>query len=477
MKPNLSPANLVRGVIVVISVALIVLALTRIFSVPTDVAELEVVVENANLRLRNDEYAVQVFDGVDGTLVAEGGAGNGELPTLKPGEYNLRVIVQGVWPPQASSRDLTMPGGRRTRVDFDYSYGELELEADAPSDDTELVKVQVFAEAQDEVPVIGFVAGESVKLAAGQYNLRVVRTVDTNEKQVRWIRGITIEPGRQRHIAVAFERGLLRVDATNAGEEIAAADGTVTVFAAGDDSHRIVESGPLNVPIPLPTGVYDLLVTYDASNDRPVREARSVAIVDGEMLSVPIEFNSGGLIVRALTAAGEPLAEYDAYTYVYRRSDHRSAVAYVPAGQRLRLSAGQYDVRASLFRSADRPEVWLRGIDVVANETLELQTTFDVGNVVVRVMDERGREHTGDEYTITVHPPKDRTRVLHRMQAGTPTRISTGRVQLRIQNTYTGTSEWRTAEILSGETTEIVMYATAVEMPETDPGTGRRQDR
>ena len=455
-----------RLTLMAIAAALIGWALVQMFSVPRNMAELEVRVENANLSLRGEEFVVQVFDAASGMLAGEGGGSNATVLALAPGEYDLHVTVPGVWPHQVSTRQgLAVPGGRRTRADFDFSYGELELEvqlqqqSDARPDNAAVVKVQVFSEPRGDVPEIGFVAGEAVKLAAGRYDLRVVRTVETREKQVRWLEGIDIEPGRRRHVVVAFERGWLRVDATNAGKGIPTVDGTVTVFAAGDDSQRILETGALNVPISLATGTYDLRVTYNASNDRPVREARSIAIVDGEIHSVPIEFNSGQLIVHARTGTGERLAEYEAYTYLYRRADHRSAIAYVRAGRPMRISAGRYDVRVNLFRSADRPDVWLRDIAVVANETVEFETTFEVGDIVVRVIGKNGREQTGDEYAITIHPLGDRDRAIHRMQIGKRTRLSAGPVELQVENTYTGTSEWLEADILPGETTEVVVEA------------------
>jgi len=278
--------------------------------------------------------------------------------------------------------------------------------------------------------VIGFVAGETVKLKAGSYDVRVVRTVATREKQVRWLEGIDIEQGRLRQLAVAFERGLLLVDASNQGQPIPSGQGTVTLFEAGDETEQIVETGSVNVPIYLPTGTYDLRVVYQASNDRPAREAESVTIVDGESQVVSVEFNSGDVVVHASTATGQPLAGYEAYIYLYQRDDlyrrdnHRSAIAYVPAGQLLRVSAGRYDIRANLFRSADQPDQWLRDVAVIANQSVELEAIFQVGDVIVRVFDQQGREQTGDEYTVNIHPPGNRSRPVHRMQVGTRARLA-----------------------------------------------------
>ena len=457
---RLSLSSVARLALLTCSGALIVWALVQMFSVPPDLGELEVRVENADLRLRADEYVLQIFDSASGALVAAGGTS--DVTTLAPGEYDLRVMVPGVWPEQMSNvQGLAVPGGRRTRVDFDFSFGELDLHYDAArlSNSAELVKIQVFTEPRSDTPVISFIAGETVKLEAGRYNLRVVRTVETREKQVRWLEGVDIKQGRQRTVAVAFERGLLQVDATNAGATILAADGTVSVFAAGDNSQKIIETGPLNVPIVLPTGTYDLRVTYDRSDDRPVRSVRSVVIVDAETQRVHVEFDSGELVVHARTAAGELLPEYHAYIYLYQRSDHRNAIAYVPAGHPLRLSAGRYDIRANLFRSADRPDVWLRDVAIVPNELLELETIFHVGEFIVRVIDQNGREHSGDEFSVTLHPSENGDRAIYRTQVGKRIRISLGPVGVQVENTYTGNSEWLESEIVPGEITEIVVDA------------------
>jgi hypothetical protein len=174
---------------------------------------------------------------------------------------------------------------------------------------------------------------------------------------------------------------------------------------------------------------------------------------------VSVEFNSGDVVVHVSTATGQPLTGYEAYIYLYRRDDHRSAIAYVPAGQLLRVSAGRYDIRANLFRSADQPDEWLRDVAVTANQSVELEAIFQVGDVIVRVFDQQGREQTGDEYTVIIHPPGNRSRPVHRMQVGTRARLAAGPVELQVVNTYSGASQWLEAEVLSGETTEIILDA------------------
>lgn len=117
------------------------------------------------------------------------------------------------------------------------------------------------------------------------------------------------------------------------------------------------------------------------------------------------------------------------------------------------------DIRANLFRSADQPDEWLRDVEVTANQTVEFEAIFQVGDVIVRVFDKQGREQTGDEYTVTIYPPGDRSRPVHRMQVGTRARIAAGPVELQVANTYSGASQWLEAEVLSGETTEIILDA------------------
>ena len=98
---RLSLSNLARLVLLTCSGALIVWALVQMFSVPPDLGELEVRVENADLRLRADEYVLQIFDSASGALVAAGGTS--DVTKLAPGEYDLRVMVPGVWPAQMSN--------------------------------------------------------------------------------------------------------------------------------------------------------------------------------------------------------------------------------------------------------------------------------------------------------------------------------------------------------------------------------------
>lgn len=125
----------------------------------------------------------------------------------------------------------------------------------------------------------------------------------------------------------------------------------------------------------------------------------------------------------------------------------------------MRVSAGRYDIRANLFRSADQPDEWIRDIAVTANQSVEFEAIFQVGDVIVRIFDKQGREHTGDEYTVTIYPPGNRNRPVHRMQVGTRARIAAGPVELHVANTYSGASQWLEAKVLPGETTEIILDA------------------
>lgn len=451
---------MVRPTLLVGSGALVVFAIFQMLAVPAEVAQLDVVAKNANLRLQQSEYVVQVFAaGTDVVLAESGGLAPGVI-SLAPGRYDVSVKVPGVWPQQLQlRRGVVLAGGQTVREVFDFAYGELEFRASVsgPDEPGEVVTVQVFEVPLSNVPVVGFEAGQTVKLAAGTYDVRSVRSHNSSEKQVRWLEAVEVSQGRRRQVGAVFDHGWVRVDASNGTEPITSSGATVTLFEAGDDSRKIVESGPVATPISMATGTWDLRVVYDGSSDTPTREVTAIEVVEGEVVRIPVAFSSGDIAVHASDANGKPFAKYDVYTYLYKRDDHRSPVAYGPAGGMLRASEGRYDVRANLFRSADQPDVWLRDVEITANTLSEYEVVFQSGDIIVRVLDQNGREQIGDEYLVTLYAPTDHNRALYRVQSGSPVRLAAGPVDLHIENTYTGVSQWRGATVVAGETAVIAI--------------------
>ena len=278
-----------------------------------------------------------------------------------------------------------------------------------------------------------FTVSEVIKLGAGHYDVRLVLTSDTREQQVQWRENVVIEAGRQRRLVTAFDRGFLRVEAYNADQPIATGDAIVYVYRAGDALREVVDSGPVGKPLALPVGIYDIEVVYEAADDRPARDIKSVTVTDQQTISVSARFRTGTVLVRARIAKAEPLQAYEAYVYFYSPDDHRVAIAYSPAGRPMRLTEGLYDIRTHLLRSADKPNIWHYDTTVQAGKQVEHEVVFDSGHLLVRALNSAGDEMKGDETSIAIFARGERVRPNIETLAGVNVTLATGAVDLRVR--------------------------------------------
>lgn len=390
-------------------------------------------------------------------LVAEGRLG--EDVALPPGSYDTRVVFQRLSADRSKwLRDLSVDADRRTEREIEFSAGELSVEATVANGSAgdEQVIAYVFRPGNHDQPLTSMRAGQAVLLPTGKYDLRVVLTVDTAEKDVRWLRDSEVREGLRSEHRVSFERGALLVRATNADEATPQGAVELTIFRADDVQEEVVDSGWADIPLALPPGNYDARATFTASHDKPVRWLRDVNITSGETVEESAEFSLGSVVVEARLQAGDILEPFAAYVYYYRPGDHEQAIAYMPAGQLATLESGVYVIRGEFFRSHDRPSIWLRDVEIQPGEVVHKTIEFPSGKILVRAYDGDGKELVGDNVFVSVHPKGGGGPAVAQGRSGELITLTAGKYEVRAEDTR-GTSlvPWTAeVEIQPGQTVQ-----------------------
>ncbi len=406
-------------------------------------ARVETRVTNGGLPLAPGD--VRVFlqhSGGPGEVVAEGDAR--KALRVPPGRYDLRVLLapsrdhQTLW-----FRDIELAEGERIVKQAEFSSGQLSFESVVGSSEAAAGQVvaYVFSPQDHDQIITSMRSREIAVLSAGSYDLRVVFTVQSEEKGVQWLRDVPVEVGGHTRRQVTFRHGALLVAAHNAGEEIPHGAVALTVYAAGDEQEEVVDSGLAGVPMSLERGRYDVKATFTDSNDRPSRWLRSLEIVEDETLEETIVFSSGTFLVDAEMVGGTQLLGFQVYVYYYAAGNHQQPVAYEPAGAPAVLESGRYDLRVHFFRSHDRPDIWVRGIDLEAGQIVRQSVVFPSGRLLVRAYDAAGAELIGDDVFLYVYAARQRSRPIVVARSGEELILTEGAYDLRLLDTRRPASE------------------------------------
>lgn len=421
-------------------------------------ATLLIEASNAGMALSPEDGAVSVYlaDPAD-QLMAEGAIG--EPLVLAPGRYDIQVRFSRTRDQQTQwLRNIELIAGDQAVRQVEFAAGEINVEATVGSADSEAgqVIVYVFRPGEHDTIVTAAGPGEPILLGAGNYDLRVVWSVDSGEKDVRWYQGIQVRVGLQTKLNVPFDRGVLAARARNAGAAMDPGTVSLTVYRAGDEQLRILDSGLAGVPLGLASGSYDIEATYLQSTDKPSRWLRGLEINDGEILERWLDFSSGTLAVKAALEGGTALKPFEVYIYYYRADDHQQAIAYTPAGTAAVLESGTYDVRARFYRSHDQPDIWLRNLTVNPGETLQHSVSFRSGKLLVRAYDQHGTELFGDSVFVYIYGANEHSRPITTVRSGELVTLTEGVYDIRATDTRSETrSQWlRSIRLKSGSMTE-----------------------
>ena len=392
---------------------------------------------NAGVPLAAGDARVFVHPpGRHGELAADGSLY--EALRLPAGVYDVRILYtrsrdrQDRW-----LTDVRLERAGRVVKGVDFSAGELSIDATVGGGSGEegRVVVYVFLPEDHDHVVTSMPSGERVLLAAGDYDLRVVLTLGSREKGVRWLRGVSVEPGIHTSRDVTFERGAFLIKARNGGREMPPGGVELTVFRAGDVQEEEVDRGLAGVPLWLPVGQYDVRATFSGSHDNPSRWLRGLQVIENETVEDTVDFSSGTFLIRAEMEGGRTLGDFQVYVYYYRAGDHEQPVAYTPAGEPALLEAGRYDLRANFFRSHDRPELWRRDVVLEAGKTVAETLTFPSGRLLVRAYDPGGRELVGDNVFLAVYAAGERTQPIASGRSGEQLILSLGVYDIRATDT------------------------------------------
>ena len=392
---------------------------------------------NAGVRLRPEDGRVYVYRaGRAAELVAEGNLH--ETITVPPGQYDIRVLFSRSRDQQSQWLEgIAVAEGEQAVRNVQFSSGELSVEATvgAAAAQPGQVVAYVFKPQDHDQIITSMGSGEPVLIAPGQYDVRVVLTVESQEKDVRWHRDVQVKTGLQTKLNIRYRRGALLVKARNAGEQLPSSAVELTVYRAGDVQQEVVDSGLAGAPLGLPIGRYDIRATFTASNEKPFRWLRGLEIRDNETCEKTVEFSSGTVVLGAEIKGGGPLGDFQAYVYYYRAGDHQQPVTYTTAGQPAVLANGRYDVRVSFFRSHDRPDIWMRDLVVHPGQVVKRTVAFPSGKLLVRAYDAGGSELIGDNVFVYVYSAGERSRPIASARSGELLILTEGAYDIRVQDT------------------------------------------
>lgn len=374
-------------------------------------------------------------EGRDDEVVADGTLF--EPIAIPPGRYDLRVVLsissdrQSQW-----LRGINVETGQSAVRELAFSSGELAVDVTTGvSDDADGLVAYVYNEDDHDAIVASMEGAESALIREGHYDVRVVLTEMSEERDVRWVHGVEVEAGLRTKSSVAFHRGTFSLAMTNAGEALPVGAVTFNVHRAGDTQREVVDSGTAGVPLSLPVGSYDIEATFAASHDRPSIWLYEVAIEDDAASEHVVEFSSGAASVDAHLEGGKPLEEFSAYAYYYFSRDHQAAVAYTPLRGHAILAAGTYDVRVHFDRSHDQPNVWLRDVVVEPGEIANRTAVFPSGKLLVRAYERDGHELIGDNVFLDVYATGEHTRPITTGRSGAIIVLTSGDYDVRATDT------------------------------------------
>ena len=423
---------------------------------PVETGGVRLVVKSAGLLLeRSTPLGRLLVRDTSGALVADGDLSH--VVEAPPGRYQLRVVPTAVIAAApATIENVELVAGEIAQLVLELPVGELTIDARARGQ----VVAQMFAGTGSERPIATLLAGRPVLVAAGQYDLRVAHIVATEEVAVRWIREVVIEPGRHTAPRIEFIDTQILVNGFASGRRLTREEGMVAVFRAGDVMRERVVEGTVAERLLVEPGRYDIEVTLTAAADRPVKTFTGMQLADAKVHELEARFETSLLLAKADLGGLDPLADYDAYLYVYRPGEHEAPLAYLPTGHAVMLSAGRYDLRAFLRRSVHQPSRWVRDVRLAPGETHVETAQFNAGRLLVHVLDARGEELIGDAARVWAYEGASSARALAHWRAGEMVTIGAGRYAFKVTESVDGATHSFTATVSPGQLTERTIRLT-----------------
>lgn len=223
----------------------------------------------------------------------------------------------------------------------------------------------------------------------------------------------------------------IAIGATSGGIPHAPSAGRVDVHAHGRRGASIAR-GELGESLAVPAGRYDIELTVTKSVDRLVLMIEDVALEPGAHFARQLEIPAGELEVEALVG-GDDGSDRRVMVHVFRHGDRDRPVTIAPAGARMLIGAGRYDLRVVYHvGSAEKGVRWLEEVDVEPGLRTHRRVRFERGALVVEARN-GGTTLPAGAVELSVFAAGDRDeRLVERGVAGRPVELPAGRYDVEV---------------------------------------------
>ncbi len=283
-------------------------------------------------------------------------------------------------------------------------------------------QVLVYPSGLESEPVADGRVNELIEVPPGQYDALVIYE-GSDDQQAVWLEGLTVTEDELTSGSVEFRAGQLKLDGPG--------DAVAYVFDP-DDHSEFIASAEHDSTLLLAEGEYDVrVVLMENSEERDVRWLEKVPVNAGLLTEKTVAFQRGFLRVDARNGESSLPPGAVSLTLYRARDPQLEVVDSGLNGVPLDLKAGAYDIRATLGASNDRPERWLRNIQVLEDETVEHSLEFASGTVVVRAFTPDNTELGDYQVYVYFYNPDDHQEAVTYAAAGQPVTLSSGEYDVR----------------------------------------------
>lgn len=304
--------------------------------------------------------------------------------TARPAHYKVEAVVTAVsaeWIPKEEAQ-------QKAWLRINARSGLVAVDSK--------VKVKLFESGADpgrSRPTDYGQADRHLKMAPGKYDLQLTYTESPTASATGWIRGVTLEQGRLLHLVVTMDYavGRLRVVPTSRQGDITNKTKVAVYQAGARKETRPITSFPSSREVILPSGTYDLLLSYEESRAVRVDQWLRGVVVPGKRAlltrRVPIRLDFTMIVVN-VSNHGKRLDGRVRLQFYDTGADPRRGKPRLDtwSGRSSLLPAGRYDLKLSYDLPYANTKVWRKGLTIGAGRgmvTLNIDLRFALGQLRV----------------------------------------------------------------------------------------------
>ena len=375
--------------------------------------------------------------------VSEGWAGSGQKTSLPEGAYDVRITFEDGNARKIVWFDKQNFAGSVTKT-FELAQPMAELRTTVTNGGADVGNrgsVHVYptgthtANGVRNTASVGLAnSGQSIRLAAGAYDVRVTFSDSGAEKTI-WLDNQTLGGSVEKTVEVDLPLADVRYLITNGGADTGN-KGDIHVYPAGTHA-TIATANPPNVgwtnsgqSLRLPAGTYDVRITFEDG------DAKKVIWLDQQAFSGSVERTIEVGIALAqvrTTVTNGGTAVKDKAQVVYYPAGKRdgNGITWSSAGETVRIPAGAYDIRVRFADGAANKDVWLTNQSLAGT----VEKTVEVGVAVaeVRYAIVNGGTDTGNKGEVRFYPGGHHEGpVIDSARSGVAVRLPEGAYDVRI---------------------------------------------